>query len=166
MRRTSIVRFALGVMSFCVTPFLVGDNGVKNFEFTFAVFGDQPYLPQATVGGQGVQVYPPPEYQAMIASVNAAKVDFAVHIGDIKAGATLCTNNVYTENLALFNSVAAPMVYLPGDNEWTDCHRVSNGGYHATERLSFLRSTFFTSNQSLGQTTMTLDRQSNTPGYA
>jgi hypothetical protein len=55
------------------------------------------------------------------------------------------------------------MVYLPGDNEWTDCHRVSNGGYHAIERLSFLRSTFFTSNQSLGQTTMTLDRQESYP---
>jgi len=163
MRRKVIARLtiALGVMLFCVTPFLVGDNGLKNHQFTFAVFGDQPYLPQS--GNQ--QVYPPPEYQAMIANINTAKVDFAVHIGDIKAGATLCTNNVYTENLALFNSVASPMVYLPGDNEWTDCHRVSNGGYHALERLAFLRSTFFTSNQSLGQTTMTLERQSNTPGY-
>ncbi|MDQ3722972.1 MAG: hypothetical protein M3376_07885, partial [Actinomycetota bacterium] len=38
---------------------------------------------------------------------------------------------------------ADPLVYTPGDNEWTDCHRASNGGYLPTERLAQLRELFF-----------------------
>ena len=38
---------------------------------------------------------------------------------------------------------ADPLVYTPGDNEWTDCHRTSNGGYTPTERLDVIRTTFF-----------------------
>ena len=61
-------------------------------------------------------------------------------------------------NLALFNMFQAPAVYIPGDNEWTDCHRTNNGAYTPTERLAYTRSIFFTSNQSLGQRTMALMR--------
>ena len=34
-----------------------------------------------------------------------------------------------------------PLVYTPGDNEWTDCHRANNGAYNPLERLAFVRST-------------------------
>lgn len=42
-----------------------------------------------------------------------------------------------------FNKIVMPVVYTPGDNEWTDCHRVSNGQYNPLERLNKLRSMFF-----------------------
>ena len=35
------------------------------------------------------------------------------------------------------------MIYVPGDNEWTDCHRANNGGYDPLERLAFLRAMFY-----------------------
>ena len=38
--------------------------------------------------------------------------------------------------IAGFPAVADPVVYTPGDNEWTDCHRASAGGYLPTERLA------------------------------
>lgn len=36
-----------------------------------------------------------------------------------------------------------PLVYTPGDNEWTDCHRVNNGAYDPLDRLAAVRKTFF-----------------------
>jgi len=42
-----------------------------------------------------------------------------------------------------FNRFQAPLVFTPGDNEWTDCHRASNGSYLPVERLAFERRVFF-----------------------
>ena len=42
-----------------------------------------------------------------------------------------------------FDRFTDPLVYTPGDNEWTDCHRANNGGYHPLERLAFDREVFF-----------------------
>ena len=42
-----------------------------------------------------------------------------------------------------FDRFADPLVYTPGDNEWTDCHRTNNGAYNPLERLAFDRSVFF-----------------------
>jgi hypothetical protein len=42
-----------------------------------------------------------------------------------------------------FDALEDPLVYTPGDNEWTDCHRANNGGYTPTERLDTLREVFF-----------------------
>jgi hypothetical protein len=36
---------------------------------------------------------------------------------------TTCDDAVYTAAIACFNAFNAPMIYVPGDNEWTDCHR-------------------------------------------
>ena len=41
-------------------------------------------------------------------------------------------------------------VYTPGDNEWTDCHRFSNGSHNPLDRLAFVREVFF---PQIGQTT-------------
>jgi len=49
---------------------------------------------------------------------------------------------------------------LPGDNEWTDCHRANNGGYNPVERLALIRNTFFNSPRTLGLKTFQLTRQS------
>ena len=51
------------------------------------------------------------------------------------------------------------MVYVPGDNEWTDCHRSNNGGFDALERLAHLRKVMFPTLNSLGQTTLPLEHQ-------
>src|SRR5207247_1397707 len=116
------------------------------------------------------------EYNMLIADINNhKKVAFSAHMGDIKAGDTWCIGgnakdlagapNVYVNNLTLFNTFQAPVVYMPGDNEWTDCHRTNNGAYNPQERLTYTRSIFFGSSQSLGQRTMTLTRQSSDPGF-
>jgi hypothetical protein len=50
-------------------------------------------------------------------------------------------------------------VYSPGDNEWTDCHRILAGAYDPLERLEALRTVFFSTNQSLGKNPIRLQRQ-------
>jgi hypothetical protein len=36
-----------------------------------------------------------------------------------------------------------PLIYVPGDNEWTDCRRLAAGGFDPVERLQKLRELFF-----------------------
>jgi hypothetical protein len=152
----------------------------RNNQFDFALLGDVPYAPTTTLsGGKKVQIYPSAEYDALIADINDhKKVLFSVHMGDIKAGDTWCVGgnpandpagaeNIYTKNLQLFNTFRNAAVYLPGDNEWTDCHRTNNGAYNPTERLAYIRGAagFFATNQSLGLQPMDLTRQSSDPGF-
>ncbi len=99
---------------------------------TFAVIGDLPYGDTVTA-----------ELPAMIEQINAGRPGFTVHVGDIKSGSTLCDDATYTSVKAAFDTFRAPLVYTPGDNEWTDCHRPNNGAYQPLERLAHLRSVFF-----------------------
>jgi hypothetical protein len=45
-----------------------------------------------------------------------------------------------------------PFIFVPGDNEWTDCERLSNGAYDPLERLGKLRRLFWEDEFSLGKT--------------
>jgi len=133
--------------------------------FEFVVIGDMPYGP--TAGTPKVQVYPSPQYDNVIATINGTqKIGFVIHVGDIKAGDTRCDDNVYLSNLGFFNNFSRPVIFLPGDNEWTDCHRANNGSYDPIIRLAFLRSTFYQNSLSLGQNKIVLTRQSDDPTMA
>jgi hypothetical protein len=52
---------------------------------------------------------------------------------------------------------------VPGDNDWTDCHRASNGGFDPIERLQHERALFASTDRTLGGRTLRLTRQ--TPDY-
>jgi Calcineurin-like phosphoesterase len=100
---------------------------------TVAVMGDTPYGP--------VQLA---EFPALIDSINDdRKVRLAVHLGDIKSGSTLCADEYFAVISDHFATFKDPLVYTPGDNEWTDCHRPNNGGYDPLERLAHVRRTYF-----------------------
>jgi len=116
--------------------------------FTVALWGDTPYTAAE-----------PAKISALVADINAARVAFSVYDGDIKSGSSLCTDVQYTAAAARFDTFQSPMVYVPGDNEWTDCHRINNGGYNALERLSFLRQTLFADERSFGERTLWLRHQ-------
>ena len=63
--------------------------------------------------------------------------------------------------LSQFNASIHPLIYTPGDNEWTDCHDAQGTkGGNPLERLARLRSLFFADEQSLGRRKVTLTRQS------
>jgi hypothetical protein len=59
--------------------------------------------------------------------------------------------------------VRHPFIFVPGDNEWTDCHL---GGADPLERLAKLRELFYPDDNSLGQRKIRLERQSADPRFA
>ena len=175
IQHTRTLRRSLGIALCLAGSALFGADS-----YSFALIGDQPYVPTVTTADGFIhQQYPPSsKYINLINSINAdLSVLFTVHVGDIKAGNTLCESvegddldhkvNVYAHNLALFNTFLQPLIYAPGDNEWTDCHRINNGSYHPLDRLALIRSTFFTDSFSLGINRRLLARQSDSnPGKA
>jgi hypothetical protein len=127
--------------------------------YTIALFGDMPY----NAAGRA-------EYPRLIQDVNNAHVTFSAFDGDLKAGGDgACTDQLYTQSLAWFNSFDRPVVVTPGDNDWTDCwgrYGPGTGGFDPEERLNHERELFFGTDQSLGAHTMTVQRESSDPGYS
>lgn len=115
--------------------------------FTFAVIGDVPYSAPQQAG-----------FVADIAELNAAPdVELVAHLGDIKSGSSPCTDAYFAQIRSAFDRFADPLVYTPGDNEWTDCHR---SGADPLERLAGLRSVFFpAAGQTLGSQPMAVESQ-------
>lgn len=66
-------------------------------------------------------------------------VRFILHAGDLKGSGEPCSDELLSRRLAQFHAVRTALVYTPGDNEWTDCHRPAAGGHHPMERLEMLR---------------------------
>lgn len=100
------------------------------------------------------------ELPKMLTAIDASHVDLVAHIGDIKHGADRCDDAVFDDRRKLFDSSRAPFVFVPGDNEWTDCNRLSNGSYDPLERLAYLRRLFWHDELSLGRNKLKLERQS------
>jgi len=121
----------------------------------FGLFGDTPY-----------NHWERENLPDLIAEMDRENLAFVVHDGDIKSGAGVCSDEVLKDILAVFRKSATPLVYVPGDNEWTDCHRKSNGSYDPLERLGKLREWFFPGDLALGQRRLKLERQSRDPAFA
>jgi hypothetical protein len=102
--------------------------------FTFGVIGDIPY------GDAEIA-----KFSARIQDINAdADLKFVTHVGDIKNGSSVCSDEYFANIRTQFDTFEHPLVYTPGDNEWVDCHRTNNGAYNPLERLDKLRDVFFT----------------------
>jgi hypothetical protein len=154
MTRMTPSRLSLVVvlaLAACAT--VVTEDAERTGRFSFGIWGDMPYV---TRGRPDVES---PRIPALIADMNAANLAFAVFIGDLKSGSSPCTDDVYAAAVGRFNTFSGPMIYVPGDNEWTDCHRTNNGGYDALERLAFIRRTMFATPDTFGQTPLRLERQ-------
>ena len=126
----------------------LGANAPK--PYSFAVLGDIPY------GDAQIAHFP-----HVVDQINAdPAVSTVVHLGDIKSGSSLCTDEYFASIRTQFDRFDDPMIYTPGDNEWTDCHRPNNGSYNSLERLAKVREVFFPNpNHTLGQHPMTLPSQ-------
>jgi hypothetical protein len=117
--------------------------------YSFGVWGDMPYKKASDQA----------RMPAVLSSINASDIAFSIYDGDIKDGSSPCTDATFTEALQMFASLRRPVVYVPGDNEWTDCHRTNNNSYDPLERLAHLRRVMYPGPDSLGQTTLPLEHQ-------
>jgi hypothetical protein len=90
---------------------------------TVAVYGDAPYGTSPTDTAE-FEATP-----AFIDDVNAdPDVSLVVHVGDIHSGKQYCTEPYDQSIFDLWTGYQDPLVYTPGDNEWTDCHKTAEGG--------------------------------------
>jgi len=114
----------------------IGGNG--NNPYAIGLWGDLPYSSQqATVG-----------IPNLIADMNSQNLSFTVHDGDLKSGSGPCPDSLYSDALTRFNSLDAPAIFTPGDNDWTDCDR--DPAYSSLERLDQERLVFFSTPYTLG----------------
>jgi hypothetical protein len=137
-----------------VTSANAGDRGAdeRRGPYDMALIGDMPY------GDTGRVQFP-----RVIADINAQRVAFTAFDGDIKNGKERCDQPIYDAAVTTFNSFQNPLVYVPGDNEWTDCDRANNGSYDPNERLALVRRMFAASPDSFGERTLELTRQAGYP---
>ena len=96
--------------------------------FEFAIIGDLPYTAREEA-----------KFPELVAAINGTNVVFVVHNDDFKSGSSPCTDALFSQRHGLFQTFKPPLIYVFGDNEWTDCHRSSSD---PLERLAKLREIF------------------------
>jgi hypothetical protein len=118
--------------------------------FAFAVFGDGPY--RASERGR---------FASVIADVNRNDVAWFLHVGDILSGS--CSDSTLAQRLRELNTIRIPVLYTPGDNEWTDCH---GRGFEPLGRLKRIRETYFANpSRSIAGAAMPVESQSANPAW-
>lgn len=101
--------------------------------FEFVAIGDMPY----NIPGDYEK------FDRLIDRINARAPAFTIHVGDIISGVTRCSDENFAEVKARFDRFEGALIYTPGDNEWTDCHRLLGGRFDPQERLGQVRRMFF-----------------------
>ena len=121
--------------------------------FAFAALGDVPY--------NSLQLQ---RFRLVLRDMDAHDLSWVLHVGDIFWRP--CDDDHYHATLARLNGLRHPVVYTPGDNEWTDCWEPGSGSYTPRERLASLRRIFFARpRQSLGGRPMPLATQADRPPF-
>jgi len=122
------------------------DAHTGNDKRTIAVFGDWPYNDVLLANAP-----------LLINSINAdPEISRIIHVGDIHSGSAACTSagilppiptSVPGWNQQIFfqfQQFRFPVVYTPGDNEWTDCHKTKEfKSGDPLRELASVRSLFF-----------------------
>jgi hypothetical protein len=133
--RSTRARFiALTAVAAGITlPLVTSSSASASTTVDFAYIGDVPYTAPE-------QLLLP----NLVSDINAhPAVQFTAHAGDTKGGSDSCSPAWMTQTQNGFKGLTNPFWVTPGDNDWTDCHRDSNGGYDALERLSAFRTSYY-----------------------
>lgn len=122
-------------------------QGSNSGKVSLAVFGDWPYNANLLNNAN-----------LLIDQVNAdPDVKLVMHVGDIHSGSMPCTsaeilpplqksNPGWNQQIfSLFQKFKSPVVYTPGDNEWTDCYKTKAGAAgDPLKEMESIRTLFFT----------------------
>lgn len=146
----AIARLFIAIFATALSTAIVAQERASP-EFTFGLISDLGYGPAQE-----------PLLENVFVELNRTPLAFVVHVGDLglpRGGS--CTDELWAHRLAQFRASINPLIYIPGDNEWADCHEKAGApGFDPLERLVKLRALFFSSEQSFGQRSIPLIRQS------
>lgn len=150
-------RFTLGVLAIITAGFFgpaVSHAQTANVSLKFGVVGDVPYGEKALA-----------KFPELVESIEASASEFIIHVGDIKAGSATCSDEMLSSRIDAIDAIKKPVVFIPGDNDWTDCHRRRAGRFAPLERLNYLRSqAYSTVGQSLGTPPLQVNSQASQLG--
>jgi len=122
--------------------------------FAFAVLGDAPYYPWEDL-----------QFKLVLRALQANDLSFIIDVGDIFWHP--CSDDLYLKTLERFNELRHPVIYTPGDNEWTDCWEPGSGSFAPLERLNRIRQIFFADpSSSLGRSHLSLISQSKNESFS
>jgi hypothetical protein len=125
--------------------------------FSFALIGDTAYYQEHE-----------PWLENMYAEIGRDQMlAFVAHVGDLSRPVRACAEETLKLRLSQFNALPQPVIFTPGDNDWTDCHDQQGvKGGDPLAALDRLRTMFFAGEQSLGKRKMRVTRQSQSADYA
>jgi len=169
MRRWAIVLGVAAALSAAAIAITAGASAAGPNKLTIAVYGDSPYLDKA------FPALPHAEFDAtagFIDTINSdPDVQEVIHVGDIHSGSEPCTNAYDQSIYDKWTAFQRPLIYTPGDNEWSDCTKANEepGSDNADptthpnlplENLALIRQIFFANpGQTLGQHPMNVITQ-------
>ncbi len=143
-----LLKISLAIFAACTLASCSSLPG--NHTYSFALIGDQQY------NAAEEALFPD-----LLDAISGEKMEFVVHLGDFKAGSNApCTDALYVQRRNEFNRSKHPFVLLPGDNDWVDCRRLTNGAYQPLERMNKLREIFYATTETLGKNKFSVLRQS------
>jgi len=143
--RAGVLGVVIGIALGAASPALAQSRA-----FEFVAMGDMPYTPEDYA-----------KVDHLIDAINARKPALVIHVGDIISGRAECSDENLTRSARQLERIEAPLIYTPGDNEWTDCHRPLGGRFDPLERLSKVRSLMFAApGRSLGKSPIAVEAQS------
>lgn len=124
----------------------------RDLPFTFGFIGDTPYN---RLDQQGLK--------RVMAGLDDTELDFVLHVGDIKSRGERCSDILLSDRLEMLDRSRHPLIYTPGDNEWTDCGWIDPDDPYAPgtplDRLHWLRSHVYHRPESLGAKRMRVEQQ-------
>ena len=147
-------------------PYPFGVEQTSSRPYSIGLWGDLPYSQSQADA-----------LPKVIEDMNSQDLAFTVQDGDLRqgsgvpscaenssngAGGIVDFGNIYQRGLNYFNSLRAPAIFTPGDNDWTDCDRASLGAEarNSLRMLDLERSLFFSTPYTLGQTKFLQEVQS------
>lgn len=135
----------LGLLAWSLTAHAEETN------FRFLATGDLPYTPDQDEA-----------FRNLLQQSESDNFAFLMHVGDFKSQSAPCSDSSFLSVRNLFRDYSKPVVYTPGDNEWTDCHGVSSD---PIERLNKLRDLFFKDPATLRLNHLNVTYQSRSLGH-
>ncbi len=131
-----------------------GCSGHRHRVLRILATGDAPYSEEQTV-----------RFKKFLKQAADDDFDFLIHVGDIKGQGEPCSDARLEATRDLFRSYPTPIVYTPGDNEWTDCGGEAAGSFDPVERLVKLRQLMFADPDVLRLAALGAEHQSEQPQH-
>jgi hypothetical protein len=101
-----------------------------------------------------------PTQRLLDAIGNERDLSFIVYDGNLRGPKETCRDSLFDRRQSILEAARPPVIFIPGQYDWTDCGTPAAGSFDPVERLDQLRQTVFADAPSMGQNPISLTRES------